>query len=163
MVNARDPASVAHLAAWCGRGQTVALLGSSGVGKSTLVDTLRGSDSIATQAIRAGDDTGRHTTTVRTMHRLAQGGWLLDTPGMREVQLSKPPPGWPRCSTMSRRWRNSAAFRTARMVTSRAARCAVRAAMAEGALTMERFARWRKLEAEDRPKVVYPKTTGRRR
>jgi ribosome biogenesis GTPase len=64
-VNGRDPASVARLAAWCGKGETVALLGSSGVGKSTLVNTLRGSDSIATQAIRAHDDTGRHTTTVR--------------------------------------------------------------------------------------------------
>ena len=72
-VNGRDPASVACLAAWCGKGETVALLGSSGVGKSTLVNTLRGSDSIATQAIRAGDDTGRHTTTVREMHRLDTG------------------------------------------------------------------------------------------
>ena len=88
-VNGRDPASVAHLAAWCGKGQTVALLGSSGVGKSTLVNTLRGSDSIATQPVRAGDDTGRHTTTVREMHRLDWGGWLLDTPGMRELQLSE--------------------------------------------------------------------------
>ena len=87
-VNGRDPASVACLATWCGRGETVALLGSSGVGKSTLVNTLRGSDGIATQAIRAADGTGRHTTTVREMHRLDSGGWLLDTPGMRELQLS---------------------------------------------------------------------------
>ena len=88
MVNARDPESVAPLAARCGRGETVALLGSSGVGKSTLVNTLRGSDSIATQAVREHDGKGRHTTTVRELHRLDRGGWLLDTPGMREFQIS---------------------------------------------------------------------------
>ncbi len=87
-VNARDPDSVASLASWCGMGETVALLGSSGVGKSTLVNSLRGSDSIATQEIRKADGTGRHTTTVREMHRLDRGGWLLDTPGMRELQLT---------------------------------------------------------------------------
>ena len=88
-INGCDPTSAGRLAAWCGRGKTVALVGSSGVGKSTLINTLRGSDSIATQAIRAGDDTGRHTTTAREMHRLNHGGWLLDTPGMRELQLSR--------------------------------------------------------------------------
>ncbi|MCG6121017.1 MAG: GTPase RsgA, partial [Blastomonas sp.] len=87
-INGRDPASTARLAAYCGKGKTVALLGSSGVGKSTLVNTLCGSVTIATQAIRASDDTGRHTTTVRQMHRLEHGGWLLDTPGMRELQLA---------------------------------------------------------------------------
>lgn len=88
-VDARDAATVARLATWCGPGKTVALLGSSGVGKSTLVNTLRGSNSIATQAIREHDGTGRHTTTVREMHRLEFGGWLLDLPGMREVQLTE--------------------------------------------------------------------------
>ena len=76
-VNARDRASVAQLAALCGRGETVALLGSSGVGKSTMVNTLRGSDLIATQAVRDHDGKGRHTTTVREMHRLEGGGWLM--------------------------------------------------------------------------------------
>jgi putative ribosome biogenesis GTPase RsgA len=83
-VNARDADSVARLAEWCSPGQTVALLGSSGVGKSTLVNTLRGSESIATQAVREEDGKGRHTTTVREMHRLDRGGWLLDTPGNRK-------------------------------------------------------------------------------
>src|SRR5690606_25917817 len=82
-VNALDAGDVDRLAAWCGRGQTVALLGSSGVGKSTLVGTLTG-QSLATQAVREDDDKGRHTTTRRQMHRLPAGGLLLDTPGMRE-------------------------------------------------------------------------------
>lgn len=86
-VNALDPASVAQLAPWCGPGQTVALMGSSGVGKSTLVNTLLGGPVQATQAIREDDAKGRHTTTRRSLHRLAGGGVLLDTPGMRELQL----------------------------------------------------------------------------
>ena len=61
MINGRDPDSVTKLAARCRSGETVALVGSSGVGKSTLINTLRRSDSIATQAIREQDGKGRHT------------------------------------------------------------------------------------------------------
>jgi ribosome biogenesis GTPase len=147
LINGRDPASVARLAAWCGPGQTVALLGSSGVGKSTLVNTLRGSDSIATQAIRAGDATGRHTTTVREMHRLAGGGWLLDTPGMRELQLSDAAAGiaevFDDFALVAQDCRFSDCAHGAEPG------CAVRAAIAAGTLTAERFDRWRKLAAEE--------------
>lgn len=73
LVDGRDPTSAARLAGYCGLGETVALVGSSGVGKSTLVNTLKGSDSIATQAVREDDGKGRHTTTVREMHRLVGG------------------------------------------------------------------------------------------
>lgn len=154
-VNGRDSASVARLAAWCGEGETVALLGSSGVGKSTLVNTLRGSDSIATQAIRASDDTGRHTTTVREMHRLDRGGWLLDTPGMRELQLSDAAAGisevFDDFILMAEQCRFSNCAHGAEPG------CAIRAAIAEGVLPMERFDRWCKLTAEENPVVVYPK------
>jgi ribosome biogenesis GTPase len=146
-VNGRDPASVARLAAWCGKGETVALLGSSGVGKSTLVNTLRGSDSIATQAIRAADDTGRHTTTAREMHRLAGGGWLLDTPGMRELQLSDAAAGiaevFDDFVLVAERCRFSDCAHAGEPG------CAIAAAIAEGTLTSERFERWRKLAAEE--------------
>jgi ribosome biogenesis GTPase len=158
-VNGRDPASAACLADWCGKGKTVALLGSSGVGKSTLVNTLRGSDSIATQAIRASDDTGRHTTTVREMHRLERGGWLLDTPGMRELQLSDADAGV------------SEVFDDFLMAAQRCRfsdcahgsepGCAVQAAIAEGTLTSKRFDRWRQLVAEEGVSAAY--LTKRRR
>ncbi|WP_447753737.1 ribosome small subunit-dependent GTPase A [Sphingopyxis fribergensis] len=146
-VNGRDPASVARLAAWCGKGETVALLGSSGVGKSTLVNTLRGSDSIATQAIRAGDGTGRHTTTVREMHRLDGGGWLLDTPGMRELQLSDAATGISEVFDDFIVVAENCRFSDCAHGVEPG--CAVRAAIAEGKLTSARFDRWRKLAAED--------------
>jgi len=146
-VNARDPRSVARLASRCGLGETVALMGSSGVGKSTLVNTLRGSDSIATQAVREIDGKGRHTTTVRELHRLEQGGWLMDTPGMREFQVAEADAGIAEVFddivqlTLECRFTNC--------THEAEPGCAVRAAMAAGTLDAARLGRWRKLSAED--------------
>ena len=147
-VNGRDPTSVAGLASWCGKGQTVALLGSSGVGKSTLVNTLRRSDSAATQAVRAGDGTGRHTTTTREMHRLQNGGWLLDTPGMRELQLFDAAAGIAEVFDDFELAAQDCRFSNCSHGDD--AGCAIQAAITTGALTTDRFERWRKLETEDR-------------
>ena len=87
-VNALDATSIQGLDAWCGEGRTIALLGSSGVGKSTLINTLLGYEEQATGLIRDADDKGRHTTTARTMHFMSCGGVLLDLPGMRELQIA---------------------------------------------------------------------------
>lgn len=147
LVNARDPAGVARLAERCGRGQTVALLGSSGVGKSTLVNTLRGSDSITTQAVRDHDDKGRHTTTVREMHRLANGGWLMDTPGMREFRIADAPTG------IADVFDDIAALvlecRFTNCSHAGEPGCAIQAALSAGTLEPVRLARWAKLAAED--------------
>ncbi|MBD2196335.1 MULTISPECIES: ribosome small subunit-dependent GTPase A [Calothrix] len=68
-------------------GQTVALLGSSGVGKSTITNQLKGEALQAVQSVRQGDDRGRHTTTQRQLILLPNGGLIIDTPGMREIQI----------------------------------------------------------------------------
>lgn len=86
-VNATQASTLSVLEPWCERGQTVALLGSSGVGKSTLINTLKGEEAQATGAIREADAKGRHTTTARSLHQLRGGAILIDTPGMRELQM----------------------------------------------------------------------------
>ncbi|MDD4389553.1 MAG: ribosome small subunit-dependent GTPase A [Eubacteriales bacterium] len=68
-------------------GKTGALIGSSGVGKSTLINRLMGTEILATKEIRTDDDRGRHTTTHRQLLLLPNGGIVIDTPGMRELQI----------------------------------------------------------------------------
>jgi ribosome biogenesis GTPase len=85
-LDARRPEQAEVLKTWCQPGQSVALLGSSGVGKSTLANAL-GVSSLATGEIRKKDGKGRHTTAARSLHLLPSGGVLVDNPGMRELQL----------------------------------------------------------------------------
>jgi len=87
-VNGLDADSCARLSPWCQPGQTVAFMGSSGVGKSTLVNTLMGTTEQDTGSIREDDSKGRHTTTSRSLHFMPSGAVLIDTPGMRELQLA---------------------------------------------------------------------------
>jgi len=80
--------SVQQLMPWCRSGKTVALLGSSGAGKSTLSNQLLGQEVQATGTIREDDSKGRHTTTKRSLLAMPGGAMILDTPGMRELQLA---------------------------------------------------------------------------
>jgi ribosome biogenesis GTPase / thiamine phosphate phosphatase len=86
-ISALQGGGLAELRAHLAPGRTVALVGSSGAGKSTLVNVLLGEERMATGAVRARDGRGRHVTSHRQLVLLPAGGVLLDTPGMRELQL----------------------------------------------------------------------------
>lgn len=146
--DARDAAGVRHLAPWFGRGQTLALLGSSGVGKSTIVNTLAGRVLQHTQGIREDDDRGRHTTSSRSLHRLPAGAWIMDTPGMRELQIVDIADGlkevFADVTTLA------GACRFSDCTHESEPGCAVQAALADGTLEPERLKRYQKLQREER-------------
>jgi ribosome biogenesis GTPase len=129
-----------------GEGRTAALLGSSGVGKSTLVNALVGEEVLATRAVREADGRGRHTTTHRQLVVLPEGGIVLDTPGMRELQL------WDADEGLGTAFAEidelAARCRFADCAHGREPGCAIRSALASGELDRERFESWRKLQRE---------------
>jgi len=126
-------------------GRTAALLGSSGVGKSTLVNALVGEELLATQDVRE-DGRGRHTTSHRQLVPLPEGGLVLDTPGMRELQL------WDADSGLETAFQDVEALATqcrfADCAHGREPGCAIRAALTAGTLDLERLESWRKLQRE---------------
>lgn len=146
-LDARSEDAAARLAPWCGRGETVVLVGSSGVGKSTLANLLAGVEQHV-QGIREDDARGRHTTTARSMHRLLGGGWLIDTPGIRELQLTDVADGIGAVFGDILELAAECHFRDCEHVAEPG--CAVRVAVADGRLEERRLESWRKLAREDR-------------
>jgi ribosome biogenesis GTPase len=145
-LDARDPAAAATLSDWCRKGQTVALAGSSGVGKSTLMNTLAGT-SAETRGIREDDARGRHTTTFRALRPLPGGGWIIDTPGMRELGLVDAARGI--AATFGDIDEIARGCRFADCRHESEPGCAVLTAIAEGTLDPARLDRWRKLAREE--------------
>ena len=148
MLNALSEEPIAKLAPWCKPGQTIAFLGSSGVGKSTLVNALFQDGVADTAAIRENDSKGRHTTSRRQLHFTANGCAVLDTPGMRELQLTDVEAGiadvFADLVALARQCR----FRDCRHDTEPG--CAIQGALERGEIDADRLARWGKLVAEER-------------
>jgi ribosome biogenesis GTPase / thiamine phosphate phosphatase len=145
-LDSRDPAELARLTPWLGRGRTVAFVGSSGVGKSTLIAGLVGQQ-IATQDIRENDAKGRHTTTARTVYRTPQGALVIDTPGMRELGIQDAAEGVDAVFEDIAELALTCRFSDCAHETEPG--CAIRRAVQDGRVAPERLERWRKLQRED--------------
>lgn len=160
-VNGKLADAIDVLAPWCGEGQTVALVGSSGVGKSTLLNTLAqktGEDAQLTGGIREVDAKGRHTTTSRSLHSIAHGGLVIDTPGIRTLHVSDLAIGLDVLFAEITELAPLCKFRDCTHMHEPG--CAVLRAVKAGKLDPARIDRWRKLSAENTANT--PLSTGAR-
>ncbi len=131
---------------YLGFGQTAALVGSSGVGKSTIINRLLGNEVQHVQLIRACDDHGRHTTSSRQLLLLSQGGMIIDTPGMRELQIWESLGGLTRTFEDIEQLATGCRFRDCHHRAEPG--CRVGEALRDGAIAPERFESYQKLQKE---------------
>ncbi|MHB8501702.1 MAG: ribosome small subunit-dependent GTPase A [Candidatus Acidiferrales bacterium] len=146
LVSAKSGEGLDVLEASFRKGQTIVLLGSSGVGKSTLVNRLLQEERQPTHAVRASDSRGRHTTTSRELFVMPSGALIIDTPGLRELQL------WNAADGVSQTFTDvdelAAQCRFTDCQHQNEPGCAVQYALTEGVLAADRLESWRKLQRE---------------
>ena len=154
VVSAHTGAGLPRLNAYLQPGKTVVFLGSSGVGKSTLVNALAGEEIMAVSAIREDDSKGRHTTTHRQLIRLKSGVMIIDTPGMRELGMWDVSEGLGDAFADVERFVGKCRFSDCKHQTEPG--CAVKAAIAVGELDIGRWESYQKLsqEVEDKAQML---------
>jgi ribosome biogenesis GTPase len=146
VVSALDGSGLEAVRQYQREGETLALVGSSGVGKSTLLNRLAGLELRRTAEVRVKDGRGRHTTTSRRLVLLEAGGLLLDTPGMRELGLTEELIGLERTFGDIEQLAAGCRFGNCAHVTEPG--CAVRAALAGGQLAADRWESYTRLQRE---------------
>jgi ribosome biogenesis GTPase len=146
VVSAAENRGFEQLASYITEGKTTALLGSSGVGKSTLINRMYGGDILNTGEIREDDDKGKHTTTHRELVILPRGGLVIDTPGMRELQLWDAPEGLSTSFQDVEALAGQCYFQDCQHDNEPG--CAVKLALENGTLEMDRYNSYVKLQKE---------------
>lgn len=146
-VNAKESASLSPLRNLCTEGHTIALVGSSGVGKSTLINSLTDAEQL-TAAVREEDGKGQHTTTSRSLHLLNDGGILIDTPGIRELQLSDCETGIEDAFDDVMQFITQCKFNNCQHETEKV--CGIKIALESGELEQRRWENYLKLQNEQK-------------
>ena len=147
VVSAHTGYGLQRLNAYLQPGKTVVFLGSSGVGKSSLVNAIAGEEIMTVNGIREDDSKGRHTTTHRQLIRLKSGAMIIDTPGMRELGMWDVSEGLGNAFADVERYLGTCRFSDCRHETEPG--CAIKAAIGRGELELSRWESYRKLKEED--------------
>ena len=147
VVSAHTGYGLQRLNAYLQPGKTVVFLGSSGVGKSSLVNAIAGEEIMTVNGIREDDSKGRHTTTHRQLIRLKNGAMIIDTPGMRELGMWDVSEGLGSAFADVERYLGTCRFSDCRHETEPG--CAIKAAIGRGELELSRWESYRKLKEED--------------
>ncbi|MDA7026048.1 ribosome small subunit-dependent GTPase A [Bacillus sp. CLL-7-23] len=146
IVSAHQGSGMAELKTYLKEGETVALLGSSGVGKSTMINYFLNEKRQAVQEVREADDKGRHTTTHRELFLLPEGGFLIDTPGMRALELWESEAGFEQSFADIDQLTLHCKFTDCRH--DQEPGCAIQLAISEGKIDQHRFESYLKLKKE---------------